>query len=309
MLTDELSPAAARLYERLLAAGPGRVRTGDGEPAAVAELLSQGFALVHGTDQLSAVEPAQAAEHLLARLNDRIAEGHRQALRLRSELGRLARGGAPADDDRVQVLTDADQIRRLSGEIFLAASQEILLFNTEHFAAGPGPARGLPPEWFERGIAVREVYTRAYLEDPVLTPFLAADGPGHQIRITAELPIKLVLVDERAALVPLDPTGMTGALLVRAPVVLAALRTLFEQVWREARPYRSGAVRAGDGPDPDERRLLDLLLTGAKDEAVARSLDVSVRTLRRRVAALERRFGAGNRLAMIAAAARTGWLE
>jgi DNA-binding CsgD family transcriptional regulator len=308
MLTDELSPAAARLYARLLALGPGQV--GDEDPATVTELADQGFVLLHGAGQLNAVEPARVAEHLLAQLNDRIADQHRQAVRLRTELGRLARTGAPADDDRIEVLTDADHIRRLSGEVFLSARREILLFNTEHFAAGPGPARGLPPEWAERGISVREVYTRAYLEDSALTPFLSDDGPGHQIRIAADLPAKLVLVDDRAGLVPLDPTGMTGALLVRAPVVLATLRSLFEHVWREARPYRPGAVRPpGDGPGPDDRRLLDLLLTGAKDEAVARSLDVSVRTLRRRVAALQRRCGTDNRLALVAAAARNGWLD
>lgn len=76
---------------------------------------------------------------------------------------------------------------------------------------------------------------------------------------------------------------------------------------------RSGDVRAGDvaddaPPSPAELLLLQLLADGAKDEAAARSLGVSVRTVRRMVADLMRRLDARSRFQAGILAKRRGWL-
>lgn len=62
-------------------------------------------------------------------------------------------------------------------------------------------------------------------------------------------------------------------------------------------------------PDPAACRMLELLGAGLKDEAIARSLGVSSRTVRRRVAELEDRFGAANRIQLVARAAVHGWVR
>nr|WP_284716815.1 LuxR C-terminal-related transcriptional regulator [Streptomyces sp. G1] len=54
--------------------------------------------------------------------------------------------------------------------------------------------------------------------------------------------------------------------------------------------------------------LLALLVSGLKDEAIARQLGWSVRTMRRRMSRLHDQLGAANRFQAGAVAARRGWI-
>jgi len=58
----------------------------------------------------------------------------------------------------------------------------------------------------------------------------------------------------------------------------------------------------------EDRALLQLLNAGLKDEAIARQLDMSQRTLRRRVADLTHRLGATSRFQTGTQAMRRGWV-
>nr|WP_241832347.1 LuxR C-terminal-related transcriptional regulator [Pseudofrankia sp. EUN1h] len=71
---------------------------------------------------------------------------------------------------------------------------------------------------------------------------------------------------------------------------------------------RSGDADADAPPSPAELLLLQLLADGAKDESAARSLGVSVRTVRRMVADLMRRLEARSRFQAGILAKRRGWL-
>jgi len=48
--------------------------------------------------------------------------------------------------------------------------------------------------------------------------------------------MKMKLADHTTAMLPLTPTGTAGALLVRAPVIIGALREYFEMLWERATP-------------------------------------------------------------------------
>jgi hypothetical protein len=54
--------------------------------------------------------------------------------------------------------------------------------------------------------------------------------------------------------------------------------------------------------------LLQMLTAGLKDQAIARQLDVSLRTARRRLAQLMTATGATSRFLLALAAVRRGWL-
>lgn len=56
------------------------------------------------------------------------------------------------------------------------------------------------------------------------------------------------------------------------------------------------------------RRLLEMLAAGSKDEQMARALDMSLRTVRRRVAALLVELGVTSRFQAGVEAVRRGWL-
>ncbi|MGG5257723.1 helix-turn-helix transcriptional regulator [Phycicoccus avicenniae] len=70
-----------------------------------------------------------------------------------------------------------------------------------------------------------------------------------------------------------------GYVLLRDPLVVRLYTAYFDLAWRHAMPV------PGPGEDGDPR-LVELLELGLKDEAIARHLGVSLRTVRRRVARL-----------------------
>ncbi|WP_018686711.1 response regulator transcription factor [Actinokineospora enzanensis] len=64
-----------------------------------------------------------------------------------------------------------------------------------------------------------------------------------------------------------------------------------------------------EGLDPEDRKLIRLMAMGHGDEYIAKSMSISVRTARRRIARLMTELGARNRFAAGVAAVQRGWLE
>jgi hypothetical protein len=132
-----------------------------------------------------------------------------------------------------------------------------------------------------------------------------ADHRRHPVLPPDHGPLRLVLVDRSAALVPLQPgsTFEGGVLLVRDPAVTASLHTMCATLWRHARPLPPRA----DGPPPALLPVLDALLEGLTDVAAAKRLGVSPRTYSRRVAELLGVLGISSRTQVGAAALAKGW--
>lgn len=130
---------------------------------------------------------------------------------------------------------------------------------------------------------------------------------GEQIRVISDLPTRLIVIGTTHAVLP-EPLGFADEprLLVRQRGLVEALTLLFELMWE-----RSAAVPALDLGEarPDLRRfLLQQLAAGAKDEQIARTLGLSLRTVRRRVAALLTELGVDSRFQAGVEAVRRGWL-
>jgi DNA-binding CsgD family transcriptional regulator len=109
-------------------------------------------------------------------------------------------------------------------------------------------------------------------------------------------------------LLPLDADGVVDSVLViRAPTVGSALVRLFELLWAQAWPLPIWDRSATPDPaDPIDHALLALLATGIKDEAIARQLGISVRTLGRRIGRLLDSLGARTRFQAGLQASRMG---
>ncbi|QQQ73954.1 hypothetical protein IOD16_22245 [Saccharothrix sp. 6-C] len=79
-----------------------------------------------------------------------------------------------------------------------------------------------------------------------------------------------------------------------------------------ARPTMSAAGRdVGEvdlEPTDETRRLLLLMRTGAIDEAIARELGVSLRTLHRRITRLQNLLGVRSRFQLGVIACERGWV-
>lgn len=132
-------------------------------------------------------------------------------------------------------------------------------------------------------------------------------GTGEEIRVLPDVPTRMMVIGSFLAVLP-EPLGYVDEprTVVRQRGLIEALTMWFDQLWAAASPV-PGLERAQ--PRPDLRRLLlQELASGAQDEQIARRLDVSLRTVRRRVADLLHELGADTRFQAGAEAARRGWL-
>ncbi len=123
--------------------------------------------------------------------------------------------------------------------------------------------------------------------------------------------MKLKLADDTAALLPLTPAGTAGALLVRAPVITAALGEYFELLWEKATPIGSKRpapitskrpAAAAQRLSPAQQTVLALMAEGLADAAIARRARLSTTTVRRHIAVVMKRLDVTSRFAAGAAA-------
>lgn len=128
---------------------------------------------------------------------------------------------------------------------------------------------------------------------------------GEEVRVIDHLPTRLFVIGGTHAVLP-EPLGFADEprLLVRQGALVQALTLLFELYWE-----RSVAVPDLASARVDERVfLVRQLASGAKDEQIARTLGLSLRTVRRRVAELMIDLGVDTRFQAGAEASRRGWL-
>jgi len=134
---------------------------------------------------------------------------------------------------------------------------------------------------------------------------------GEEARVLAHAPIKLLLVDDRYACLPLqaDPEELISIVIVHPSGLLEALSALFEALWKRAIPFPPHRQDVGlDTPTEEERRLLTMLTAGVPDRAAAKQLGVSPRTYQRRLQDLITRLEAETRFQAGLAAGMRGWI-
>ncbi|MFB9676257.1 LuxR C-terminal-related transcriptional regulator [Streptosporangium vulgare] len=214
--------------------------------------------------------------------------------------------------DGSESLVGIDTIRNRIEELVSECRQELLGFEPKsaQTAENLAASRPLDESLLDRGVAIRIVYPDSVRNDQATTGYATwLTGNGGQVRTTPGLPLRMLIFDRRAALLPTDPADSSvGAVLLHGAGVVAALIALFEQTWGAASPLGEERRRDEKGLSGQEREVLRLLSTGLTDEAVARRLDVSVRTLRRVTAELMERLDARSRFQAGYLAAARGWL-
>jgi hypothetical protein len=130
---------------------------------------------------------------------------------------------------------------------------------------------------------------------------------GEQIRIVSEVPSRMAVFGDAAVVLP-DRWGdaeMVSALLLREPSVVTACRALFDQLWSRGTTL---PVFDHQGDETGRRQLVELLARGVKDEQIARAMGLSLRTVRRRIAATMAELGADTRFQAGMEAVHRGWL-
>jgi DNA-binding CsgD family transcriptional regulator len=153
----------------------------------------------------------------------------------------------------------------------------------------------------------RTLYDDSLLNSPVMSAQLAEwAAAGEHQRILAGMPSEFMVYGDVAAVAPEvwgDPESQY--VVVRDRMLVHAFIEVFDRMWAMASPLPSRRVT--DMAEDDH--LLDLLSRGLKDEAIARYLGWSLRTVRRRVARLMDELGAKTRFQLGAEAVRAGRLD
>jgi DNA-binding CsgD family transcriptional regulator len=304
-LAGLVSAEAEDLYRRLLAAGSLRVNTDDdhGGSGGLAELLECGVVFRAG-GEFRAVDPAVALRILLAARQREVLDAQSRILDGWNQLSRMLPPafGNPGTGDGVRVIDRVDDAVALAAELRNSVSHRVRAMETGAFparpTAGPRQAKTVWQVLYESDFVVTDPGARL-LERSV--------GAGEQVRLRTRLPVRMLHVDDRAALVTTDRAATT-ALLVRSPPMLEVLGDWFDLLWHHPATMPHPVGGTDPALTPAQRDVLTLMLDGGGDEAIARRLGLSVTTVRRNIKAIYGLLGVNNRFAAGIAAAKLNWV-
>ena len=199
-------------------------------------------------------------------------------------------------DNELAVIRGHRELYEKTRHLFSSAKVEIAcaandLFTWVSEKVSPPHPSPMPP-----GFSIRKLYRPGVLLDPVATRHLLGMAEyGAQIKITPDEINETMLIDRRVVIMAGDLShGERSFSVVWAAEVVQAVGSLFDAAWRAATDLsdydRELAELRVLAP-----RILSLLGSGCKDETAARTLSLSVRTYRRRVAELMSALGATSR--------------
>ncbi|MDO5739689.1 MAG: hypothetical protein Q4P07_06025 [Ornithinimicrobium sp.] len=163
------------------------------------------------------------------------------------------------------------------------------------FDVGPGHDESVRRQFQEvatSGRAIRTIFPLSMLDDAHWHAFAQDRAKaGEQQRFLTDEAITVEFAIWCGTAVLLDEGGGQDGdfVLLRSPAVLSVFAALFDELWRRAEPMLSRDASTQDA------KLVEMLTMGFKDEAIARQLGLSLRTVRRRVAALMVQHGVETR--------------
>ena len=265
--------------------------------------------------------PEEALTRLLTSEEQILAEGRRRLVDTRDRVRTLMRSfpmeGQPDGGAHIELLPSGAEVNAFIEERVGGIQRRQLVMH-------PG---GAPPqelidemimrdiEVISRGVQIKALYPRHIASIGYVRDYLAeAVHQGADVRLASYLPIRMILLDENLAVLPIDPEDTSkGAFAIRSAEVVRSLEAIFDFHWH-------GASMAGQVLDETARAgllsltaqelaIVRMLAMGAKDDAIARQLSVSPRTLSRTIATLQNRLGVQSRFQAAVHLTRAGLLD
>ncbi|MDJ0464885.1 helix-turn-helix transcriptional regulator [Streptomyces sp. H27-C3] len=293
------------------------VATGSNHDSSLA--LKSGERPESESDTVTVVAPETALLRLLRReqrrLKDHLAEADRTYGVLDTLADRFLHGGALTQSEvEVEVVTDYRRIQQV-----LADMSDTMRHDSLSMVPG-SLQREIPERALDRdrsqvnkGVRVRCIHNQRFTAVPEMAEFfrLKAES-GVELRLSPVVPMNMIIADQDIALIPLDPENPSvGAIVARGPALVRSYIALYEYCWHTATPYGDSASteQGGDGLTEQQQAALRMLATGMKDEKIARSLGVSLRTVSRLLSEVMQELGASSRFEAGVRATRLGWLD
>lgn len=291
LLRQECSPSE---LAGLLGVGPKRAAS------LLTSMLRRGLVkrLPGRAVRYAAVPPSIVLPALLERERERIEALQRRAQSLIDSHRSARRDEGPATE-YVEVIAGIDAIRDQFETHQSTAQSEVLgctklpILVTPFAGPNPGEEAAL-----EKGVQNRWLYEQAIVELPGVMEHINRFATlGEESRVTPSLPSKFFVIDRKLALIHAteEASGevQVVGVVMRHPELVETLRVLFQILWERATPL--GSFARERQPADEDTQLLDALAAGMKDEAVARHLGISERTMRRRMSELMDRLAVSSR--------------
>ncbi|MGN9838028.1 helix-turn-helix transcriptional regulator [Nonomuraea sp. H19] len=245
-----------------------------------------------------ATPPNVAIDILVARRQEELTHSRAAAALLATE---VAERSGPHPEEVLEVVTGRDAVARRYLQLERGATREMLVLVHPPYAVDISDDSENRQRAARQGAPVtRGIYSQQAFEHPgMLAHTRRAITEGEQARL-GQVPVKLAIADARTAMLPLvsdENRAVESALVVHPSALLDALVGLFETLWRAAVPLRLSEddLEPEAWPQPSDAEVLALLAAGMKDDAIARQLGLSPRTVQRRVQVLCERLGARTR--------------
>lgn len=250
--------------------------------------------------------PDMAIEALIMRRQEELERCRIAAAGLLTQYREASHGAA----DVVELITGREAAVQRYVQLLTTARSEVLMFDKPPYL---GPMDNpLELDALARGVTWRAIYAPEGLDQQNRLAHLRRwQAAGEQARICARVPLKLAMVDRSVALLPLtaDARGVENtSILVHPSSLLATLAMLFDMLWEQSIPFGATDPVSSGGLEDVDRALLQLLTAGVKDQAIARQLGISLRTVRRRLANVMTAAGVTSRFQLGMMAAQRGWV-
>ncbi len=163
------------------------------------------------------------------------------------------------------------------------------------------------PAALARGVRFRVVYDPLVFARGDLTrAMLDSVRQGEEARVSTNVSTRLLIRDREEFIIHTSENSTASHLAIQltSPALADFINDLFSKIWDTAVRVSNRKFESGKLLEDDEIQILRLLAAGQKDEAVARALGVSVRTVQRKVQSLQRSFGAASRFQLGAISAQ-----
>lgn len=264
------------------------------------------------TDRWDAKRPDIVAAGILKRFNGWRAQLHEAESRL-TEAYRFARFDTSGGIE-VEILKGREATFARFRELQEGASSHVYAIDRPPYYwddAELARQERVQLEQMAAGIVYRTICKESGSDSPVRNVAMARTvAAGENARVLARPPVKLTIIDSEVAVIALDPPheapGTLVALVLHNEEMVTVLCDIFESLWSLAVPVNLDSL--GQGISAREREILTLMASGAGDDAIARRLGVSRRTIVRHIGRLLEHLGATTRFQAGAQAARRGWL-